>query len=637
MLKLRFFDFEVFPNWWCCVFGDEPIDWNTYNTDIIKVKNDFKVVTSDDDNARNKLMELLREEGYCSTGYNIKYYDLIVANAIYQGFTPQQVKKISDIIINPSKAYESKEHIRLAPFAKKKIYGMTYQDLMNDATGSLKEKEAILGLDILESNVPFEKEDLTEEDKQDVIYYCRQDVYAAMEWYRQVVMPYTTTKLITAKVFNIDEKTARKVTNAALVGMALGAKKKDFFDEEDPVVIPDEVKEYVYENVPSNIIKHLVNSKEPLDVRLFDNDVNFGNGGIHSVYCPNLYIESNDEWVLLDVDATSYYPSLLIQQHCLSRCVANPKDFEWIFNERVRIKHKENRTEEDNLLQLAYKLILNTTFGASGNKWLEMYDPHQCTTTCRLGQLLLAALANKLVKEIPSIKIVQTNTDGIYIYVKRKYLDKVKELEQEWTRYTKINMEEKEIKRMWQKDVNNYLIEMPNGKVDTKGGWLNQDKFRYGYVMLSPLSAYVSAIAAKEFLLNDTPLAETIVKDKNIEHFIIVCKKGPTYSKVIQRMADGSVLELFKCNRVIASKDRSLGKIYKIKTYKGRESYTQMPNIPDNCRTYNKDLSTYKFEEIRSDIDYSYYLKRAMDLLDMQWYSFDNDGDLMKDYRFSPF
>lgn len=25
-MKLRFFDFEVFPNWWCCTFGDLPDD-----------------------------------------------------------------------------------------------------------------------------------------------------------------------------------------------------------------------------------------------------------------------------------------------------------------------------------------------------------------------------------------------------------------------------------------------------------------------------------------------------------------------------------------------------------------------------------------------------------------------------------
>ena len=38
-MKFRFFDFEVFPNWWCCVFGDLPEDWKENKvTEAIKYK-----------------------------------------------------------------------------------------------------------------------------------------------------------------------------------------------------------------------------------------------------------------------------------------------------------------------------------------------------------------------------------------------------------------------------------------------------------------------------------------------------------------------------------------------------------------------------------------------------------------------
>ena len=72
---MRFFDFEVFPNWWCCTFGD------LLNEDSIdeSIKKDFVVVTSDDTNARDKLINLMREPNHCVVGYNIKYYDLIIA------------------------------------------------------------------------------------------------------------------------------------------------------------------------------------------------------------------------------------------------------------------------------------------------------------------------------------------------------------------------------------------------------------------------------------------------------------------------------------------------------------------------------------------------------------------------------
>ena len=58
-MKLRFFDFEVYPHWWCCSFGD-------YNNNIDEdIKNDFIVITSDDENARDKFMNIVREKDIC--------------------------------------------------------------------------------------------------------------------------------------------------------------------------------------------------------------------------------------------------------------------------------------------------------------------------------------------------------------------------------------------------------------------------------------------------------------------------------------------------------------------------------------------------------------------------------------------
>ena len=90
-MKMRFFDFEVFPHWWCCTFGDLPD--GSINEDI---KDNFVVVRSDAPDARDKLISLMKEDDVCVAGYNIKHYDLSIANAIYQGFTPEQVKEIVD-------------------------------------------------------------------------------------------------------------------------------------------------------------------------------------------------------------------------------------------------------------------------------------------------------------------------------------------------------------------------------------------------------------------------------------------------------------------------------------------------------------------------------------------------------------
>ena len=614
---MRFFDFEVTPNWWCCILGDYPEGVKLTED----VKSTFVEVDSDMPDARDLLLQYLREAGYVQSGYNIKGYDLPIANGVYQGFNEQEIKILNDLIIDPSCSFKTSLHIRLGPFTRKKLPGIVYQDLLDDGTGSLKEKEAVLGLDIMESSVPFDKELLTEEDKFDLKKYCKQDVYAAMVFYAMVVHPYTVTKLAIGTTFNIPEATCRASTNARLVSIVLNAKRTTFSDADKvEIELPDKIKQYCYDNLPSKVLEHIRISVEPLSVRLFDNDVTFGNGGIHSVYSTNLYVESDDDWVLMNVDATSYYPSIMIQFDCLSRAIQTPEKFKYIFDERVRIKHKKDKTKKDEEIQLAYKLVLNTTFGASGNKWLDTYDPHMCTKVCRVGQIFLASLACKIHKTINGAKIIQSNTDGILLYCRRKDIPLVKKLMDEWTEVSGICMEDDYVDKIWQRDVNNYLLVTDKGKVKRKGGWLVDTWEKPGYVMVGALSAFACAKAVTDYLLNGIDIVESIVKNKNVTDFVMTCKKGPSYSKVVQRFADGRELELFKCNRVIATKDTNAGMIYKIKKYKDRLSYSQMPNIPEHCLLMNNDLSTYNFDDIKDELDYMYYINRCADLLDIEWY-----------------
>lgn len=620
-MKMRFFDFEVTPNWWLCVFGDMPDDATSRDDIPESIKNNFTIVNSDMPDCRDKLISLLREEGICVSGYNIKHYDLIIANGIYQGLNPQQVKIINDLIIMPWEAYSTKEHIRLQPLAKKRLPGVTFEDLMDDGDGSLKEKEACLGLNILESSVDFNTENMTDEDKADMTYYCKQDVYAAMIYYAEIVRPYCQTKLKLGKYFNIDAKTCLTSTNARLVALALKAKRATFSDAEKiEIELPSKIRQYCYENVPSKLLDQLLKSNENLSIRVFNNDVDYGNGGIHSVYGTDLYVESDDEFMLVNVDAESYYPSMLIQFETLTRTLEKPELFRDIFNERMRIKHIEHKTQDDEDAQLAYKLILNTTFGASGNKYLDTYDPHQCTKTCRLGQIFLTALACKLKANISGLEIIQTNTDGILAYFRRKDFDKVKMYASEWTNVSGINLEYDFVSKIWQRNVNNYLLIKEDGKVKSKGAWLNDKIERFGYVNVSPLTAFVCAKAVKNYLVNGDDIVQSIVKDKELRDFAIVCTKGPTFKGVVQRFADGHEEQLYKCNRVIASNNPNDGMIYKYKVRLDKVSYNQMPNIPEHCLLINDDLRNYDFNEIKKHIDYTYYLNRCANMLDIQWH-----------------
>lgn len=636
--KERFFDFEVTPNWWCVSFGDLPDDLNDLNEEL---KNNFVTIDSDMKNSRDLVIKMLREEYHVMFGYNIKGYDLVIANAIYQGFTAQQIFVISDLIINPDKCNSTKEHSRLFSFTKKKMRNVVYEDLLDDGTGTLKEKEAILGLDIMESTVPFDKEDLTEDDKKDIIKYNKHDVYASMIYYKEVVKPYSKVKLLMGQKFNIPIQTCYTSTNARLVSMALGAKRHSYNDEEKvEIKLPNKIQKYCNDNMPLECINKIENSVKGFKTTLFGNKVVFGNGGVHSTPVTidsdlneGLYVESDEEYVLLIIDATSYYPSEMIQFNLLSRSVENPQVFIDIFNERISIKYKQNKTKDDEDANLADKLVLNTTFGASGNKWLDLYDPYMCTSVCRVGQIFLTSLACKLYSYVKGLKIIQLNTDGILCYVKRCYLNLVRECIKEWTNVSGIQMEEDVVEKIWQLNVNNYLMVKEGGKIKSKGAWLNDSIYRPGYVTLSPQNANICARAATQFLINGKNPIKYILDCKNLEDFIIICTKGPTYKGVVQRMSDGTEIDLFKCNRVIASKDESLGKLYKWKNMKDKKSYSSMPSTPEHCRTMNCDLRTYDFNEVRKDLDYSFYVERLYNLLDVNWKMYCGE-DLIETHQF---
>lgn len=649
-MKLRFFDFEVYPHWWCVTFGDFPEGelsqdnrWDFVKEDI---KKDFQVIASDDPKARDKALMAIKD--VCCPGYNIKKYDLTIMNAVYQGFTPEQIKIISDLTIKTASPNQSKEHLRLAPFANKRMRNMVYLDLFDSSTGSLKDKEAILGLSVMETAVPFDKEDLTEEDKQDIIKYNIHDVWSSMVWFAQIVEPFIYAKLVLCKKFGLEEKWGYNDTNAGLIARALGVKRKDYADAEKvQIELHPKIKAYCEANLPSEVLNKVLNDTKTYKVNLFENEVVFADGGIHSKYdisrykedrtdTPVLFVTSDDEYVLINVDAESYYPSMMIQFGTLSRSIPSPEGFNEILQERFAIKHKPNKTKDDNDTQLADKLVLNTTYGASGSEWLPFYDPYQRTRTCRYGQLFLIALACKLYNTIESLKVVQTNTDGILCYVKRFDVPKVKELMEEWTRISGIGMEEDYVDKIWQRDVNNYCLVKKGGKLKIKGSWLNQTIIRPGYIMISPRTAFGCAKAVTQWLINGKDIVKSIVSNTDLMDFVITTTKGPTYSEVIQRMSNGWEIPMFKCNRLIATTNKDYGKLYKVKQNGENKSYTQMPNTPDHCLCLNDSMEKYSFDELKTQIDYQYYLERCYDLLDMTFVELSHDIDF-KTHQFDYF
>lgn len=424
-------------------------------------------------------------------------------------------------------------------------------------------------------------------------------------------------------MFKIPLTTAYKSTNAKMAAYILNAESRKR-PKETNFVIPTRVRKYVHDNLPESVIKLFDEINDVTkEVKLFNNTVIFGVGGIHSVYSDNIVTKTDGQAKLKKIDVTSYYPNLMMLFGYMSRNTSTPELFREIYELRVRLKNeaseevvKNGKTDKWKLLnaqQTALKLVLNTTYGAMKNKYNPLYDEFQASSLCYLGQLLLAALANKIYKETGAI-IIQTNTDGIVVKILNDLEYKLDEIVKEWEDVTGFNMEQDYIKLLFQRDVNNYIEVSYNEKkpYSLKGKWSNQAESQNGSI--PNLNAPITHKAILEFYVNDTPIENTINECSDIKQFCFTTKTGITFTNTYHFVDDVPV-ETNKVNRVVATTDTRYGTIkkYKIGTDE-KDRYDKIAEIPDKCKLMNGSL------EIIDDLDKSWYIDFANNKIkELRW------------------
>jgi hypothetical protein len=116
------------------------------------------------------------------------------------------------------------------------------------------------------------------------------------------------------------------------------------------------------------------------------------------------------------------------------------------------------------------KLALNGVYGDSNNKFSPFYDPQYTMAITINGQLMLCMLAEEMM-EVPGVKLIQINTDGVTIEVPRNQVDEIEQINRRWEKLTKLDLERADYKRMFIRDVNNYIGEYTDGKLKRKGAY----------------------------------------------------------------------------------------------------------------------------------------------------------------------
>ena len=188
----------------------------------------------------------------------------------------------------------------------------------------------------------------------------------------------------------------------------------------------------------------------------------FGLGGSHGCAKPKIW-NTNDEWIIVDYDVGSLYPSISKSLGLFPEHLGPEFNEQYVgfIEDRLAEKHKP-KDQRDNVLIEGYKLILNGTYGKSNEEKSFLYDPLYTFKTTIAGQIFICMWAERWVKACPKLKFIQTNTDGQTLYVPRVDLDKIREVNNQLTKETGLTIEETVYSRMCVRDVSNLRRNLVN-------------------------------------------------------------------------------------------------------------------------------------------------------------------------------
>ena len=260
----------------------------------------------------------------------------------------------------------------------------------------------------------------------------------------------------------------------------------------------------------------------------------FGLGGIHGSVESEV-IESDGEYVIVDLDVTSYYPNLAITNgfHPAHLGKEFVSIYKHLFEQR---KQYPKKSAESAMLKLA----LNGVYGDSNNQFSVFYDPLFTMSITLNGQLLLCLLAEGLM-HIPGLRIIQVNTDGLTVRVPRANKMLVDLARAAWQSRTGLNLEEAVYKAMMVRDVNNYIGVFENGSTKRKGA------YEYDMEWHQNAGGLVIAKVAEKVLVDGAPIRQTVEQWPDIMDFMLRTKVPRSSHLGIER--DGVTSQLQNITR----------------------------------------------------------------------------------------
>lgn len=621
------FDIEVFPNAFFCTVKETEsqqvlvLEISNRKNNLDKIIKLFKTVSKPISWRENYNTTQQIKSKYLYCGYNILHYDTPIINYIIANYSElsklhyidicHKINQLSQEIVNSKEEGFASWHKwkYMIYFESFDLLTMLYSQKLRVG---LKEMQVTMQYPNVQEYEGDFNSYLSDSEIPNVLRYNLNDVESTEELLNrcksQIDLRLAIENEYGVKVLNKDgvnigmkiitqkylEKTGLtwnqiKDLRSPCNTIALKEIILPFIKFENPILqdILNELKQQIVSPGRKGYEKHFL---------LDDLEYTVGVGGIHSVNKPDKFIPE-DGWIISDVDVQSLYPSLIIEYGFYPPHLGKEflKVYSNIKKERIEAKCNGNKVKNETL-----KLALNGLSGNLQNENNFCYSPRTVMQVRMNGQLLLLMLTERLLAI--GCKILQINTDGVFVLRNLSQDSEFRRVCKEWEDLTHLTLEEEQFEAFYQFAINDYLA-IGKGYSQTKNNKLLKKKglFIDTVTLGKGMKPIIIAEAINKYLADNISVESTVKNCNDIHKFITYQKVNKAYSVEYNNQL------ITHINRYYVSLKGSYLYKCKVDINGNRSNYINM--LKDHGVIIANDLT--KLSEFPKDVDYNYYISEA--------------------------
>lgn len=327
----------------------------------------------------------------------------------------------------------------------------------------------------------------------------------------------------------------------------------------------------------------------------------YGTGGIHGSICG--VVEEDSEHELWDWDVKSFYPNMAIANRIYPEHLG--EGFCDSYGDFYKERSNYAKGTGENL---AIKLGLNTVYGQSNSEFSPFFDSKYTMSITVGGQLSLCMLIERLI-DICGVRIIQANTDGFTVKVKKTEIERMKHHVQQWEKATGLEMEYVKYTKMYVADVNSYVAFYDGGGLKSKGryNWTDLKNQDLGSLHKDH-SAIVVQMAVESEITGGVDAA-TFIRNHDDPYDFMLRVKVPRSSSLVLEVDSVDEPQQNMCRYYASMCGGELVKI--MPPLEGKEEYRRMGVEKGQLVKTCNDINDFKW-----DIDYEYYIEAANKLLE---------------------